>query len=123
MGVVAREALAYAAEKGWSIKRSYCGALVTSLEMHGISITVLKKPTKQTLELLDEPTACLAWPGAVSPMTMETSITGKPTLIPLPSPAAEALRGKAQTGPGGPPLPTSVTDRALNYVCEGNDQL
>lgn len=54
-------------ERGLTVERAYQGSVMTSLEMAGASVTVLPLEDGET-ELLDAPTASLAWPGGVGPV-------------------------------------------------------
>ncbi|KAK3748817.1 hypothetical protein RRG08_065324 [Elysia crispata] len=60
LNLVAREAISYLESKGVSIDRAYCGSFLTSLEMAGISITVLHVDDT-VVEYLDLPTASPSW--------------------------------------------------------------
>lgn len=58
------EVLTWLAERGISVRRSINGTFVTSVNMHGVSVT-LTRCTDEIAELLDAPTAAPAWPSAI----------------------------------------------------------
>ncbi|RUS81363.1 hypothetical protein EGW08_010861 [Elysia chlorotica] len=60
LNLVAKEAISYLESKGVSIDRAYCGSFLTSLEMAGVSISVLHVDDT-VLEYLDLPTASPVW--------------------------------------------------------------
>lgn len=66
------EANTYLAEKGITVARSMVGTFVTSVNMHGASIT-LTKVDAEMLELFDAPTAAPAWPHTLAG-TKETKL-------------------------------------------------
>ena len=53
MGVVHRKAILYLEEKGYEVLRAYCGTYMTSLDMRGISLTLLTVVDDIFLDLLD----------------------------------------------------------------------
>ncbi len=53
MGVVHRKAILYLEEKGYEVSRAYCGTYMTSLDMRGISLTLLTVVDDTFLDLLD----------------------------------------------------------------------
>ncbi|ESO95911.1 hypothetical protein LOTGIDRAFT_175047 [Lottia gigantea] len=60
INIVANEAIQYLEEKSLHVERVYCGSLMTSLEMAGVSLTVLK--INETLrDCLDYPTTAPGW--------------------------------------------------------------
>lgn len=62
LSVLAREAVAACRERGLSVQRLFAGSFVTSLDMHGFSLSLLKLEDKKDLGLLDAPTRTPAWP-------------------------------------------------------------
>ncbi|WKD58371.1 PTS-dependent dihydroxyacetone kinase, dihydroxyacetone-binding subunit DhaK [Corynebacterium capitovis DSM 44611] len=58
------EVLTWLAERGITVRRSLNGTFVTSVNMHGVSVT-LARCNDEIAELLDAPTAAPAWPGAI----------------------------------------------------------
>ncbi|CAF5162123.1 unnamed protein product, partial [Rotaria magnacalcarata] len=59
------------------VKRVICGEMMTSFNMKGFSLTVLKLATDMSLtilNLLDAPTDAFAWPKAISPTQSASSI-------------------------------------------------
>ncbi|XP_071079240.1 triokinase/FMN cyclase-like [Haliotis cracherodii] len=60
LNIVAREALCYLEGRGLKVDRMYCGTFMTSLQMAGVSITLLK--LDDTLcRCLDAPTSAPGW--------------------------------------------------------------
>ncbi|MDR4506787.1 MAG: dihydroxyacetone kinase subunit DhaK [Candidatus Brocadiaceae bacterium] len=53
MGIVHRKAILYLREKGCEVCRAYCGTYMTSLDMRGISLTLLSVADDIFLDLLD----------------------------------------------------------------------
>ncbi len=53
MGVVHRKAILYLRERGYEVCRAYCGTYMTSLDMRGISFTLLTVVDDRFLDLLD----------------------------------------------------------------------
>ncbi|XP_022107509.1 triokinase/FMN cyclase-like [Acanthaster planci] len=63
LGIVARAALKYLATKGVSVKRAFCGTFMTSLEMAGVSVTIMHLDLDGILtKCLDQDTTAPAWP-------------------------------------------------------------
>ncbi|TPX70649.1 hypothetical protein SpCBS45565_g01687 [Spizellomyces sp. 'palustris'] len=61
--ILVRDALAYLHSKSISVPRVYSGTLMTSLDMSGVSFTLLRlAPGSGILEDLDEEVECAAWP-------------------------------------------------------------
>ncbi|MCT1493155.1 dihydroxyacetone kinase family protein [Corynebacterium sanguinis] len=55
------EVLAWLEKRGITLRRSLTGTFVTSVNMHGVSVT-LTRCTDEVIELLDAPTSAPAWP-------------------------------------------------------------
>ncbi len=53
MGIVRRKAISYLEEKGYELCKAYCGTYMTSLDMRGISLTLLTVVDDIFLDLLD----------------------------------------------------------------------
>jgi triose/dihydroxyacetone kinase / FAD-AMP lyase (cyclizing) len=67
MAVVARDVLLLCAQRGVSVRRVYCGSLMTALDMRGVSLSSLQLcENGDELELLDAHTAAPAWPAAAA---------------------------------------------------------
>ena len=58
------EVLTWLAERGITVRRSLNGTFVTSVNMHGVSVT-LTRCNDEIAELLDAPTSTPAWPAAI----------------------------------------------------------
>jgi dihydroxyacetone kinase len=63
LAIVARHAMAILEKKGYTVERLYAGTLLSSLDMAGISISVLGVDDA-SLRWLDAQTSALAWPNA-----------------------------------------------------------
>jgi dihydroxyacetone kinase len=63
LAIVARHAASFLAAKGLTVERIYAGTLLSSLDMAGISISVLGV-NEDRLRWLDAPTTAPAWPNA-----------------------------------------------------------
>ena len=62
MGIVAKEAIRFLTnQRGVSVEMAYMGTFMTSLEMQGVSLTLMEF-TEELGELLDFPTGAPAWP-------------------------------------------------------------
>jgi dihydroxyacetone kinase len=61
LAIVARHALAFLERSGFTVERIYAGTFLSSLDMAGISISILGLQDA-SLSLLDAPTSALAWP-------------------------------------------------------------
>jgi dihydroxyacetone kinase len=68
LAIIARKVLSVLQGKGYSVERVYAGTFVSSLDMAGVSISLLRV-NDERLRWLDAPTAAPAWPRApkVSP--------------------------------------------------------
>lgn len=102
LAIVARRAIRVLEEKSLSVVRAYVGTFLSSLEMAGVSLSVLPVTEKQ-LELLDAPTDAPGWPNAANrPRTMVTppleSTAEEPALPPPPqTPVGIALGESIQS--------------------------
>ncbi|HET7105986.1 MAG TPA: dihydroxyacetone kinase subunit DhaL [Candidatus Acidoferrum sp.] len=63
LAIVARHAMTMLEKKGYTVERMYAGTLLSSLDMAGISISVLGVDDAM-LRWLDAPTSAPAWPNA-----------------------------------------------------------
>ncbi len=63
LAIVARHAITILEKKGYTVERMYAGTLLSSLDMAGISISVLGVDDA-SLRWLDAPTTAPAWPNA-----------------------------------------------------------
>uniref|UniRef100_A0A1B6D265 Triokinase/FMN cyclase n=2 Tax=Clastoptera arizonana TaxID=38151 RepID=A0A1B6D265_9HEMI len=64
LGIVANEVYNQLGEKGVNVNRLYSGGLMTSLDMAGVQITILKtKNNPEWVQYLDSSTEAYAWPG------------------------------------------------------------
>uniref|UniRef100_A0A7I4YXE6 Triokinase/FMN cyclase n=1 Tax=Haemonchus contortus TaxID=6289 RepID=A0A7I4YXE6_HAECO len=64
ISIIKSEAIKWCREKGTKIARILCGPYMTSLDGHGISITVLRVFDKELLNYIDAPTLAPGWRAA-----------------------------------------------------------
>ncbi|KHJ92150.1 putative glycerone kinase [Oesophagostomum dentatum] len=64
MGIIKSEVTKWCHQHNIEIARILCGTYMTSLDGHGISLTVLRLFDKQLLEFIDAPTSAPGWHGA-----------------------------------------------------------
>ena len=78
LAVVARHAMRFLERKRFSVERIYAGTFLSSLDMAGISISVLGV-NDDRLRWLDAPTTALAWPNGMKqrPGKVDVSIAAK----------------------------------------------
>ncbi len=86
LGVVVKEVLEQLGERKQRVRRAYAGSFMTSLEMAGVSVTVLRcdsadNATSKILACLDHPVSCIHWPRV--PDRVE-SFSGTPATIRIP---------------------------------------
>lgn len=89
--ICARRAIQCLETAGARVVRVFVGPFMTSLEMYGVSISILKVDTELRLARLDAPTSASAWLAAQPRATTVTS-------VPLVPPTAPML---AETNDGG----------------------
>jgi dihydroxyacetone kinase len=101
LAIVARRAIAVLRERGLTVARAWSGNLLTSLEMPGMSLTVLPVDDAR-LQRLDMPTTAPAWPGdgRIGPARgivrgPSVSAVPEPVSSRPPSPSGEAVRRSA----------------------------
>lgn len=85
LNIVARHAIRELRNRGLIVERVYAGALMTALDMQGISLSVLKV-TDEILSRLDVPTEAIAWPSYGQP-SAALDHQATPTTDSLPIPA------------------------------------
>ncbi|UJR35578.1 hypothetical protein I4U23_028331 [Adineta vaga] len=76
-GIIVKDAIENLEHRALHVKRIICGEMMTSFNMKGFSLTVLKLTTDMSstiLNLLDAPTDAFAWPKVISPTQLPTSI-------------------------------------------------
>lgn len=69
MGIIVKDAIENLEHRKLFVKRVICGEMMTSFNMKGFSLTVLKlnpDMSSTILELLDAPTNAFAWPKTIS---------------------------------------------------------
>jgi dihydroxyacetone kinase-like protein len=76
-GIIVKDAIENLEHRALHVKRVICGEMMTSFNMKGFSLTVLKLTTDMSvtiLNLLDSPTDAFSWPKTISPTQLSTSI-------------------------------------------------
>ena len=103
LAIVARRAIALLRERGLDVVRAWSGNLLTSLEMPGMSLTVLPVDDTRLLRF-DAPVTAPAWPGSgwIAPVretvrVASVSATAEPVAAGPPSLGSEAIRRSALT--------------------------
>jgi dihydroxyacetone kinase len=77
IGIIVKDAIENLERRKLHVKRVICGEMMTSFNMKGFSLTVLKLATDMSttiLDLLDAPTDAFAWPKTISPTQSANSI-------------------------------------------------
>ncbi|XP_068611693.1 triokinase/FMN cyclase [Brachionichthys hirsutus] len=106
MAVVTRAAIALLEGRGVAVARVMSGSFMTSLEMAGMSLTLMRSD-QETLRLFDAKTSAIAWPNLSSaPSTGRSYVTDPRALIAQPQDDAHS------EGPLSP-----VMRKALERVC------
>ncbi|KAL5008640.1 hypothetical protein ScPMuIL_014221 [Solemya velum] len=98
MNIISKETIGYLENMGVVVQRAYCGSLITSLEMAGISITVLHIDDS-IKECLDYSTTAPAWPHPLLPHSCRDRQT----------PVQIELEETAEAGTSKTPLGCSIT--------------
>eukprot|EP01062_Namystynia_karyoxenos_P065603 TRINITY_DN5931_c1_g2_i1.p2 TRINITY_DN5931_c1_g2~~TRINITY_DN5931_c1_g2_i1.p2 ORF type:complete len:580 (+),score=173.31 TRINITY_DN5931_c1_g2_i1:85-1824(+) len=111
LGAVTTSALQWCTAKGIKVVRYASAGIVTSLDMHGFSLTLLRA-TEPLLELLDAPTTAPGWAKLRQPAC---SSHGGRGLVPLPSGIAEEepTRRPAELSPVG-----QLIEKVIRAACE-----
>jgi triose/dihydroxyacetone kinase / FAD-AMP lyase (cyclizing) len=103
LAIIARHAVSFLASRGFTVQRIYSGTFLSSLDMAGISISVLGL-NEDRLRWLDAPTAAPAWPNLLKQPPGEPSFE-----IPTRS---TFVGGIAQIDRG------TKTERAIKAACQ-----
>ena len=77
LGIIVKDAIENLEHRALHVKRVICGEMMTSFNMKGFSLTILKLATDTSstiLDLLDAPTDAFAWPKIISPTQSTNSI-------------------------------------------------
>ncbi|WP_286959645.1 dihydroxyacetone kinase family protein [Arsenicicoccus sp. UBA7492] len=110
LSVLTRAAHRLLGERGLRVERTYQGSVMTSLEMAGASVTLLPLEEGEA-DLLDAPTASLAWPGGDGPVERHDD-------VPVPEAVADAA------DPGEPdPQVRAAVDAACQAVLDDESRL
>jgi triose/dihydroxyacetone kinase / FAD-AMP lyase (cyclizing) len=108
MDIVARRTFLNLASRGLNVERIYSGTLLTSLDMAGISLTLLSVDDKR-LRLLDAATSAPGWPNF--PRQRPTPVLDRVQDWGAPVPHATEARATPQSGPG------KQTEKAITAAC------
>lgn len=113
MNVVVREAMNYLSRKFVNVHLVCSGSMITSLEMHGVLITILQ--LDDILDLcLKAKTSVPAWPEMIIPRPHDVLYTEEETIEEKPAVTA--------AGATLEPCSTSILERALRFACEAISQ-
>jgi dihydroxyacetone kinase len=95
LAIVARHAMSFLESKGFSVERMYAGTFLSSLDMAGISITILGV-NDEWLRWLDAVTTAPAWPNALKqhPGQPQAQIAGDVSAI-VSSPTGTVAQSEA----------------------------
>ena len=95
LAIVARHAMSFLESKGFSVERIYAGTFLSSLDMAGISITILGV-NDEWLRWLDAVTTAPAWPNALKqhPGQPQAQIAGEVSTI-VSSPTGRGAQSEA----------------------------
>jgi dihydroxyacetone kinase len=95
LAIVARHAMSFLESKGFSVERMYAGTFLSSLDMAGISITILGV-NDEWLRWLDAVTTAPAWPNALKqhPGQPQAQIAGEVSTI-VSSPTGRGAQSEA----------------------------
>src|SRR4051812_9006427 len=96
LAIVGRKAFAVLEHRGVQVDRMLCGTFVSSLDMAGVSLSLMKVDDER-LKLLDAPTSAPAWPRAypVKPESVAARTVAFPSAEPHPaSYETETFEGK-----------------------------
>ncbi|KAK7862877.1 hypothetical protein R5R35_011590 [Gryllus longicercus] len=123
--IFAMETLKQLLRQGYSVPRAYSGTFLTSLEMAGFSITLLKVVSQEILKYLDAPTGAPGWPRTLcASLINEQSDSGEddlPLYISGWSPHAEEEQERKvllQTGPQITDKSAHIILQILNFTCD-----
>jgi dihydroxyacetone kinase len=108
LAIVARHATLFLDSSGFTVERLYAGTFLSSLEMAGISISVLGL-NDEWLRLLDAPTTAPAWPNAAKQRP-------RPATLQSAQPAGANMAFTARENPESD-LGKNV-ERAIKAACE-----
>jgi len=108
LAIVARHAAAFLEKSGFTVERLYAGTFLSSLDMAGISISVLAV-NDEWLRWLDAPTAAPAWPNAAKQRPRAVSLRSAP---PAGAKRSFTAREKAVSDLG------KNVERAIKAACD-----
>ncbi len=122
LGVVVKETLEQAKERGWKVRRALAAPLMTSLEMPGISITVLRcdGSTDKILGCLDMEVNSIFWPRFAHVLERNPSSS---ILVAFDGADGAKKDGGATADDGDDPskfspLAQAISDEAIRFSCE-----
>ena len=98
---------------GVTVERIFSGRFMTSLEMSGFSVTVLKLGSDSILHFVDMPACTVGWSGN----SFVRKIGSVPKTIPDPLTLEKYIRKKV-IGPESDPAFQAAVKRAVNFVCD-----
>ena len=120
--VVARELVTQLEARGYSVVRMYTGHMMTSLEMAGILISLLKVTDyPQWLEYLDAPTDAPAWPKVLTSANNLTRVT--PPKVPVSHHANTVIDKGASLSKPGEEIIRNIIDTLTKDLMNMEDRL
>ncbi|XP_078673643.1 triokinase/FMN cyclase-like [Branchiostoma floridae x Branchiostoma belcheri] len=111
LGIVGRAAIQYLESRGVAVQRVYTGSFMTSLEMAGVSLTVLHLDDTITA-CLDADTSAPAWPSRLSGVDRTSDV-----YIPAPQ-HIQAEEGGTSLGQTVPTDQAQVLEKVVQRVCD-----
>ncbi|XP_035824805.1 triokinase/FMN cyclase isoform X2 [Aplysia californica] len=112
LNIVAKEAIEYLERRGVSVERAYCGTYMTSLEMAGVSITVLHIDDR-IRAFLDFPTDAPGWKSCYLPPGATVRITPPLVKVQLDDQIlSDAGAGKLDAAA------SALVYKSIKHVCE-----
>ncbi len=120
LGIVVKEVMEQLRERKMKVRRAFAGPLMTSLEMAGVSVTILNcsDVSDEILACLDLPVCSVNWPR--SPDSVERS-ADVPAVFPMPDIGQRGAAGTAAATAKGrkfSPFEQSVSDDGVRFTCE-----
>ncbi|XP_033096561.1 triokinase/FMN cyclase-like [Anneissia japonica] len=110
LNIVAKEAIEYLVGKGVSVDRVYCGTFMTSLQMAGVSVTIMHLDNEgMIVKYLDKETAAVAWP------KISTCPVGPCKYLEIPD---NKVQMKSGEGTQGYTEEFQVLSRAVKAACD-----
>eukprot|EP00041_Stephanoeca_diplocostata_P019279 m.413150 g.413150 ORF g.413150 m.413150 type:complete len:520 (-) comp21263_c0_seq5:497-2056(-) len=119
--ICARRAIESLEAEGVRVVRVFVGPFMTSLEMYGVSISILKVDSELRLARLDAPTSAPAW---LSAQPRRTDVARVPLAVPTGSAVAATSNGAEPAGlPLDPDMVRSILASATSAIVAAEPSL